>query len=51
MDNNIDTRISWTPFMKQIIDNIRKTIYKKLKVAVTDKKEWRLIEVIEPIEG
>lgn len=29
-----------TPFMKQIIEDIGKTNYKELKVAVMDRDEW-----------
>ncbi|KAL4135344.1 hypothetical protein QTP88_006959 [Uroleucon formosanum] len=35
-----------TPFMKQIIDDIGKTNYKELKVAVIDRDKWRAIKVI-----
>jgi len=35
-----------TSFMKQIIEGIRKTNYKELKVAVMDRDEWNAIEVI-----
>jgi len=35
-----------TSFMKQIIKDIGKTNYKKLKVTVMDRDEWKAIEVI-----
>jgi len=38
-----------TLFMKQFIEDVGKTTYKKVKVAVMDRDEWRCIEVIEPI--
>lgn len=37
---------SRTPFMKQIIDDIGKTNYKELKVAVMDRDKWSAIKVI-----
>lgn len=36
-------------FMKQIIEDIGKTNYLELKVAVMDRDERRSIEVIKPI--
>lgn len=38
-----------TPFMKQIIEDIGKTKYKELKVAVLHRDQCRSNEVIEPI--
>jgi hypothetical protein len=35
-----------TPFMKQIIEDIGKTNYKELKVAVMDRDKWKAIEII-----
>jgi len=35
-----------TPSMKQIIDDIGKTNYKELKVAVMDRDKWTAIKVI-----
>jgi len=40
-----------TSFIKQIIEGIRKTNCKELKIAVMDRDQWRSIEVIEPILG
>jgi hypothetical protein len=34
--------------MKQIIEDIEKTNYKELKVAIMDRDQRRSIEVIEP---
>lgn len=36
-------------FIKQFIENIEKTSYKELKVAVVDREEWSSIEIIESI--
>jgi hypothetical protein len=57
MDNNNNRKIDGkagigrprTPYMKQIIEDIGKINYKKLKVAIMDRDQWRSIEVIEPI--
>lgn len=37
-----------TPFIKQIIQDIRKSTYKEMKVAVMDRDEWMATIVIEP---
>jgi len=37
------------PFMKQIIEDIGRTTYKELKVAVMNRGDYRSIEVIERI--
>jgi len=40
---------SRTPFMKQIIENIGRTTYKKPKAAMMNRDEWMSIDIIEPI--
>jgi len=37
------------PFVKQVIEEVERTTYKKLKVDLMDGDEWRSIKVIELI--